>query len=204
MVRVLSIATVNVNGIRAAFRRGMTTWLETRPVDIITLQEVRAPDEIVQEYFSDEWNVVHTEAEARGRAGVAIVTKLPLENVVIGCGDPYFDAAGRWAEADITAKSGKKITVVSAYVHSGEVGTPRQDDKYRFMDQMTVRLAELAASGKDVVITGDLNVGHTELDIKNWKGNIKNAGFLPEERAYFDRWLGDGTWVDVARALAGD
>src|SRR5690625_6491158 len=83
---------------------------------------------------------------------------------------------------------------MSAYVHSGEVDTPRQADKYRFMDQMTVRLAELAASGKDVVITGDLNVGHTELDIKNWKGNVKNAGFLPEERAYFDRWLGDGTW----------
>jgi len=204
MVRVLSIATVNVNGIRAAFRRGMAGWLESRDPHIITLQEVRAPDEIVQEYLSDDWHIAHTEAADKGRAGVAIITKLPMDNICIGCGDSYFDTSGRWIEADITAPSGKKITVISAYVHSGEVDTPRQADKYRFMDQMTVRLAELAASGKDVVITGDLNVGHTELDIKNWKGNVKNAGFLPEERAYFDRWLGDGTWVDVARHLAGD
>lgn len=204
MVRVLSIATVNVNGIRAAFRRGMPSWLETNAPDIITLQEVRAPDDIVQEYLASDWNIAHTEAADKGRAGVAIITKLPLENIVVGCGDSYFDTSGRWIEADIPTPSGAKITVISAYVHSGEVGTPRQDDKYRFMDQMTVRLAELAASGKNVVITGDLNVGHTELDIKNWKGNVKNAGFLPEERAYFDEWLADGTWVDIGRRLAGD
>lgn len=195
---------MNVNGIRAAFRRGMAGWLESRNPHIVTMQEVRAPDEIVHNYLADDWNIAHTEAADKGRAGVAIITKLPMENICIGHGDDYFDTAGRWIEADITAPSGKKITVISAYVHSGEVGTPRQADKYRFMDQMTHRLADLAASGKDVVITGDLNVGHTELDIKNWKGNLKNAGFLPEERAYFDRWLGDGTWVDVARHLAGE
>lgn len=183
----------------------MPQWLnEAQPADIITMQEVRAPDAIVQEYLADDWNIAHTEAADKGRAGVAIITKLPMENISIGCGDPYFDTAGRWIEADITIPSGEKITVISAYVHSGEVGTQRQEDKYRFMDQMTVRMAELAASGKPVALTGDLNVGHTELDIKNWKGNLKNAGFLPEERAYFDKWLGDGTWVDVTRKLVGD
>lgn len=201
---VLSIATVNVNGIRAAFRRGMGPWLENHGADIITLQEVRAPDSIVQEYLSDDWNMVHTEAADKGRAGVAIITKLPMDNVRIGIGDEYFDTSGRWAEADITTPSGEKVTVISAYVHSGEVDTQKQVDKYRFMDEMTARLGELAATGNHVVITGDLNVGHTELDIKNWKGNVKNAGFLPEERAYFDKWLADGTWTDIGRKLAGE
>src|SRR5690625_5318739 len=113
MVRVLSIATVNVNGIRAAFRRGMAGWLESRAPHIITLQEVRAPDEIVQEYLSDDWHIAHTEAADKGRAGVAIITKLPMDNICIGCGDSYFDTSGRWIEADITAPSGKKITVRS-------------------------------------------------------------------------------------------
>ncbi len=95
--------------------------------------------------------------------------------------------------------------MASAYVHSGEVGTPKQDDKFRFLDVMITRLPELAKHSDHALVVGDLNVGHTELDIRNWKGNVKKAGFLPEERAYFDRFLGEDIgWKDVHRGLAGE
>ncbi|MCW2748683.1 MAG: xth [Nocardioidaceae bacterium] len=201
---MLELVTVNVNGIRAAYKKGMGEWLAERGADIITLQEVRAPDDILVEITADAgYHVAHTEAAAKGRAGVAILTKDPQTAVRIGNGDDYFDDSGRWIEADVTVQGDRTLTVVSAYVHSGELGTPRQVDKYRFLDQMAVRMAELRASSDHAIITGDLNVGHTELDIKNWKGNVKKAGFLPEERAYFDRFFGELGWVDVHRQLAG-
>ena len=206
------IATVNVNGIRAAYRRGMAEWLAPRKVDLLCLQEVRAPDSITRELLDEDvWDVRHTEAAAKGRAGVAIATRrdafggalLPTDSRV-GIGDEYFDDSGRWIENDVTLPNGETLTLVSAYVHSGEVDTPKQADKYRFMDAMLTRLPEMARRSDHALVVGDLNVGHTERDIKNWKGNLKNAGFLPEERAYFDRFFGDVGYVDVARSLAGD
>ena len=127
----------------------------------------------------------------------------------MGIGDDYFATTGRWVEADYVVRDGggkdTTLTVVSAYVHSGEVDTPKQVDKYRFLDIMTTRLPELAKHSEHALVVGDLNVGHTELDIKNWKGNTKRAGFLPEERAYFDRFFGDEIgWRDVHRGLAGN
>lgn len=206
------IATVNVNGIRAAYRRGMADWLAPRGVDLLCLQEVRAPDKITRELLDEDvWDVQHTEAAAKGRAGVAIATRrdafdgalLPTASRV-GIGEEYFDDSGRWIENDVTLPNGETLTLVSAYVHSGEVDTPKQADKYRFMDAMLTRLPQLAQGSDHALVVGDLNVGHTERDIKNWKGNVKNAGFLPEERAYFDRFFGDVGYVDVARSLAGD
>ncbi|AXT85408.1 exodeoxyribonuclease III [Aeromicrobium sp. A1-2] len=208
---MLRIATVNVNGIRAAYNKtrgqssGLSEWLATRGADIVTLQEVRAPDAIVHEITAEAgYHVVHAEAAAKGRAGVAVLSRAEPTAVRSGNGDGYFDDSGRWIESDVPLADGSTLTVVSAYVHSGEVGTPRQDDKYRFLEQMATRLTEIRASGNHGVVTGDLNVGHTERDIKNWKGNRKKAGFLPEERAYFDRFFGDLGWVDVHRAVAGD
>lgn len=208
---MLRIATVNVNGIRAAHNKtrgqssGLSEWLAERDVDVVTLQEVRAPDEIVREILSTSgYHVVHTEAAAKGRAGVAILSRVEPVAHRVGNGDDYFDDSGRWIESDITLPDGSTLTTVSAYVHSGEAGTPRQEDKYRFLEQMAVRMAEIRATGAHAVVTGDLNVGHTERDIKNWKANRKKAGFLPEERAYFDRYFGELGWVDVHRALAGD
>jgi len=202
---VLRLATVNVNGIRAAYKKGMAEWLATRGADVVTLQEVRAPDEIVHEITADSgFHVAHAVAIDKGRAGVAVLSRNEPTAVRIGCGDDYFDTAGRWIETDIPLSDGSTLTVVSAYVHSGDVGTPKQDDKYRFLDQMIVRLGEISAGGNHGIVTGDLNVGHTERDIKNWKGNVKKAGFLPEERAYFDRFFGELGWVDVHRSLAGD
>ncbi|MCZ9881310.1 exodeoxyribonuclease III [Arthrobacter sp. B2a2-09] len=205
----LRIATVNVNGIRAAYKKGMAEWLEPRDVDILCLQEVRAPDEVVQQLIGEGWYILHAEAEAKGRAGVAIASRQEPVATRVGIGDDYFATTGRWVEADYGVKtSGGKdttLTVVSAYVHSGEVDTPKQVDKYRFMDVMIKRLPELAKHSEHALVVGDLNVGHTELDIKNWKGNTKRAGFLPEERAYFDRFFGDEIgWRDVHRGLAGN
>lgn len=211
----LRIASVNVNGIRAAARNGMGGWLDTADVDILTLQEVRAEAIHLAEALPG-WHIVNDESLAKGRSGVAIAARTPIENARAVLGDdPTLDSRGRWIEADF-AVGGQQVTVVSAYVHSGEVDTDRQVAKYAFLDAMQARMPQLGALA---VITGDLNVGHRELDIRNWKGNVKKAGFLPRERAYFDRFLGahgaeitgaDGSsgqglgWVDVGRRWAGD
>jgi exodeoxyribonuclease-3 len=205
----LRIATVNVNGIRAAYKKGMAEWLKPRDVDILCLQEVRAPDEVVHQLIGEGWYILHAESEAKGRAGVAIASRQEPVATRVGIGDDYFATTGRWVEADYAVRDGggkdTTLTVVSAYVHSGEVDTPKQVDKYRFLDVMTTRLPELGKHSEHALVVGDLNVGHTELDIKNWKGNTKRAGFLPEERAYFDRFFGDEIgWRDVHRGLAGN
>ncbi|MCG7422940.1 exodeoxyribonuclease III [Micrococcus porci] len=209
----LRVATVNVNGIRASHRKGMGGWFAGRGVDVLTLQEVRAPQEIahalVRDVVGDAWDEVHVadvEAASKGRAGVAVASRFPFEDVRTGIGgaEDHAADAGRWIEADVRLPDGSLLTVVSAYVHTGGVDTPKQVDKYRLLDEMVRRLPELAADGRHVLVTGDLNVGHTERDIKNWRGNVKKAGFLPEERAYFDRFFGELGYVDVHRTLAGD
>jgi exodeoxyribonuclease-3 len=200
---MIRIATVNVNGIRAAERKGLMPWLTERDCDVVAMQEVRAPDEIVHTLLADSgYHVVHTEANQKGRAGVLVATRTKPTAVRIGLDESANDS-GRWIEADLEI-NGEKFTVVSVYVHSGEVGTTRQDDKFKFLDAMIVRLTELKKRRRHTVVMGDLNVGHTELDIKNWKANQKRSGFLPEERAYFDRFFGELGWVDVARHLAGE
>ncbi len=210
----LRLATVNVNGIRAAYRRGMADWLDGRGVDILALQEVRASTTDLEQLLGPDWNIVHDEASAKGRAGVAIASRgaASIHRVAIGADD--FDTAGRWIEADYSVGD-SVVTVVSAYVHSGEADTQKQVDKYAFLDAFEARLPELAAHSEYAVVVGDLNVGHRKLDIRNWKGNVKRAGFLPDERAYFDRFVGaededgynDGAglgWVDVGRKQAGE
>ncbi len=218
MPQPLRIASVNVNGIRASYRKGMGEWLDARGVDILAMQEVRASDEIVDELLGSEWHILHNAATAKGRAGVALVSRLAPVTHRVDFGADDFDSAGRWLEADYEV-GGKKITVVSTYVHSGEVDTPKQVETYKFLNAMVERLPELAAHSELALVVGDLNVGHRELDIRNWKGNRKNSGFLPHERAYFDRFFGplgetiecnDGTkatglgWVDVGRKWAGE
>lgn len=214
MPRPLRIASVNVNGIRAAFRNGMGAWIESAAPDILALQEVRAETEHITELLGDEWDVLHDPATAKGRAGVAIASRraASVHRVTFGADD--FDSAGRWLEADYDV-DGTVVTVVSAYVHSGAVGTPKQVEKFRFLDAMLEHLAAVQRHSPLAAVMGDLNVGHRTLDIRNWKGNVKNAGFLPEERAYFDRIVGaegeDGYnagaglgWVDLGRRFAGE
>ena len=196
----ITVATINVNGVRAAFRKGMADWVSENQPDIIALQEVRAETKDLEELFAPlgEWHILHDAASAKGRAGVALLSRTPAKASRTTLGPDEFDSAGRWLEADYVF-GGKQIKVISTYVHSGEVDTPKQVEKYKFLEAMTSRMQELIATGQDVVVVGDLNVGHTELDIKNWKGNLKNAGFLPEERAYFDTMMKTQGWVDLGR-----
>lgn len=218
MTTPLRIASVNVNGVRAAFRKGMGDWLESREVDILAMQEVRASTEDLERLLGPEWNILHDAATAKGRAGVALASRGVADIHRVELGDEEFDSAGRWLEADYRVGD-RIVTVVSTYVHSGEVDTPKQIEKYKFLDAMTARLPQIAAHSPLAVIVGDLNVGHRELDIRNWKGNRKNAGFLPQERAYFDRFFGplgevvegvDGSTgaglglVDVGRVFSGE
>lgn len=200
-----TIATVNVNGIRAAIRKGMEGWLAEAAPDIVTMQEVRAPDQIVRDLVGPEWHLLHSESLAKGRAGVAIASRTPLTAVRIGLGIERFDGQGRWVEADLETPAGAPLTVISAYVHTGNADNEeKMEEKYAFLDAMVARIATLRESRENVVLTGDLNVAHREVDIKNWKGNLKKSGFLPAERAYFDRLFGDEGWTDVHRTLAGE
>ena len=201
---MVKIATVNVNGIRAAARKDMVDWLRESNPDVLCLQEVRAPRSDLVALTTDggplalrTWQVFDDEASAKGRAGVALLTDLKTSETRTELGPKDFDSAGRWLEVDIDTPSGI-LTVVSTYVHSGEADTPKQVEKYKFLEAMRDRMAQLIADDRMAVVVGDLNVGHTELDIKNWKGNLKNAGFLPEERAYFDDFAKQG-WVDIGR-----
>jgi len=218
----LRIASINVNGIRAAVRKGMIEWLDDAEVDIMALQEVRATQEQLAEALPG-WHIVNDEATAKGRAGVAIASRMPAGDVrtalrVDAADLESLDTAGRWIEADF-AIGDELLTVVSAYVHTGEADTPKQDPKWAFLDALEARLPQLEQHSPLALVMGDLNVGHRELDIRNWKGNVKKSGFLPRERAYFDRFFAesgarvacaDGTtgtglgWVDVGRRFAGD
>jgi len=163
----------------------------------VCLQEVRDAEGFVG------WQVAYTQAPApaRGRAGVAVLSRTPLLAVRVGL--PGFEASGRWVEADVATPSGP-LTVVSTYVHTGAARTVRQLEKMAFLTAMTYRLGSMAAdAGALAVLTGDLNIAHRQVDLRNWKGNIGKAGVLPEERAVIDAWLGGG-WVDVHRELAGE
>ena len=144
MTSPVRIASVNVNGVRAAYRKGMGDWLDARGVDILALQEVRASTDDVTGLLGDDWFVLHDAATAKGRAGVALAARREFGAHRVALGDDDFDSAGRWLEADLDV-GGTTLTVVSTYVHSGEVDTPKQIEKYRFLDAMEARLPELAA-----------------------------------------------------------
>ncbi len=210
MPRPLRIATVNVNGIRAAFKRGMDAWIRHRDPDVLLLQEVRANDDILAEHLGEGWHIAHQACDIKGRAGVAVASKLPATAVRVGLGggEPPVDT-GRWVEMDLEVPgAAEPLTVVSVYVHSGTVGTEKMDAKFAHLEKVTARLGELAeqarAGEREVVVGGDLNIVHREVDIKNWKGNHnKVSGVLDEEIAYLDKWFADD-WVDLGRRLGGD
>ncbi|MDV6273995.1 exodeoxyribonuclease III [Rhodococcus erythropolis] len=200
-----TITSVNVNGVRAAARKGMLDWLEKTSADFICLQETRASDDQLRETLEpalgNGWFLVSAEPSAKGRNGVAILSRIEPDAVRIGHGDDEFLDAGRYIEADFA-----DLTVASLYLPSGEALTPKQEEKERFMASFAVHLASTAAAAeaadRHVVVSGDWNIAHTELDLKNWKTNKKSSGFLPEERAWMDLLFAeDSTWVDVFRTL---
>ncbi|KUO18875.1 exodeoxyribonuclease III [Streptomyces dysideae] len=204
---MLTVTSVNVNGLRAAAKKGFVEWLADTEADVLCLQEVRAePQQLPEQVRTpDGWHVVHAPAATKGRAGVSLYTRREPDRIQVGFGSGEFDGSGRYVEADLPG-----VTVASLYLPSGEVGTERQDEKVRFMGEFLAYLKGLreraAADGREVVVSGDWNIAHQQADLKNWRGNTKNSGFLPEERA----WLGqvfdpaDGGYVDVVRALHPD
>ena len=206
----LRVVTANVNGIRAAARRGGLDWLAASGAQVMCLQEVRADDDQLAEVLSEgglgHLNVAHAPAEAKGRAGVAVLTTMPQRAVRVGVGPAEFDGSGRWIEVDVDTDAGA-LTVASVYVHTGEsTDEARQAEKYRFLDAMEARLVHLTRPRvrRQAIVCGDLNVAHTEHDIKNWRGNRGKAGFLEDERAYLSRWFDEHGYVDLGRAHGGD
>ena len=204
---VLTVTSANVNGLRAAAKKGFVEWLADTSADVLCLQEVRAePQQLPDAVRAPEgWHVTHAPAAAKGRAGVSLYSRREPDRVQIGFGSAEFDTSGRYVEADLPG-----VTVASLYLPSGEVGTERQDEKVRFMDEFLTYLKGLreraAADGREVVVCGDWNIAHQQADLKNWRSNQKSSGFLPEERAWLSRVLDleDGGYVDVVRSLHPD
>ena len=195
----LTIASVNVNGIRAACKQrnennpGMTAWLEETSADIVLMQEVRATPQQAEKALAPAleagWHLALADAAAKGRAGVGILSRTPLADVEVGFGS--FSDAGRWVAATT-----RDIRVASLYLPSGDTDSPKLDEKYRFLDEFQDILADNAArtnpdgSPAEMVIGGDWNICHRAQDLKNNKANEKKAGHLPEERAFMDHVFG--------------
>ena len=195
----LTIASVNVNGIRAACKQrnennpGMNAWLEETPADIVLMQEVRATPEQAEKALAPAleagWHLALADAAAKGRAGVGILSRTPLADVEVGFGS--FSDAGRWIAATT-----RDIRVASLYLPSGDTGSPKLDEKYRFLDEFQDILADNSArtnpdgSPAEMVIGGDWNICHRAQDLKNNRANEKKAGHLPEERAFMDHVFG--------------
>lgn len=209
----MRIATVNVNGIRAAARKGMAAWLEAGAPDVLLLQEVRADADTAAALLPGYRSLVWP-SRIRGRAGVGVAVREggPLTlgrarcGVADGAEEPDVDS-GRWLEVDLEPADGAGgLTVVSAYLHAGRVGTPKLDEKLAHLALVDARmarlLAEARAGGRQVIMAGDLNVVRSERDIKNWRSNHNRvSGVLDVEIEHLEGWFSSG-WVDVTRALA--
>ena len=199
---MLTVTTANVNGIRAASRKGFDSWLAQTAADVVCLQEVRAePHEVPAEVREPEgWHTLFAPSSAKGRSGVALYSRIEPVATRIGFASAEFDTSGRYAEIDLPT-----VTVASLYLPSGEAETERQVEKERFMaeflDYLKAARSRAEASGRELVVCGDWNIAHREADLKNWKSNQKVSGFLPHERAWLTRVFDEAGYVDVVRAL---
>ncbi len=202
----MRIITVNLNGIRSAANKGFFSWLQTQNADVICLQEVKAQAaDLTGEMKAPAgyFGYFHF-AEKKGYSGVGIYTKVKPDAVIEGLGHVNngmkdIDAEGRYIEAQFS-----NLSVVSLYLPSGSSGEERQAFKFSVMARFMPHLQALQASGRDVVVCGDWNIAHQEIDLKNYKGNKKNSGFLPEERAWLTELFSQVGWVDVYRRLHPD
>ena len=197
----MRILTANVNGIRSAWQKGFFDYLGKADADIICLQELKAQETDL----SAEMKAPHGLhgiwhcAEKRGYSGVALYSKRAPDSVQIGLDLPEFDHEGRYVRADFGS-----LTVISLYLPSGSSSEERQAIKFRFLDAFLPLLIDLQRSGRDIIICGDWNIAHQNIDLKNWRSNQKNSGFLPEERAWLSQVIDDIGWVDIWRSLYPD
>jgi len=195
LFRVISL---NANGIRAAARKGFFDWMATQDADVVCIQETKAQvHQLTDECFMPAgYHCYYEDAIKKGYSGVAIYTRHEPKKIIRGYGDKEFDDEGRYLEVQLGG-----INVVSLYLPSGSSSEERQEAKYRCMDSFTEHLTKLQRRRSETVICGDWNIAHKEEDLKNWRGNRKNSGFLPEERAWMDKVFGDYRYVDAFRAI---
>src|ERR1035437_9459219 len=194
----MRIISVNLNGIRSATGKGFYEWLVQQDADIVCLQELKsqAADMTAQMLMPQGYHGYFHYAEKKGYSGVGIYCREQPQRVMAGLGIAEFDAEGRYLCADFA-----NLSVVSLYLPSGSSSEERQAVKFKFMAAFMPHLRELRASGREVVICGDWNIAHKEIDLTNWRGNRKNSGFLPEERAWLSCVFDELGWVDVYRRL---
>lgn len=195
MFRVISL---NANGIRAAARKGFFEWMERKDADVLCIQETKAQvHQLTDEIFSPVgYHCYYEDAEKKGYSGTAIYTRHEPKKVIRGYGDDEFDNEGRYLEIQLDG-----LSVVSLYLPSGSSGDERQAAKYRCLDSFTEHLKKLHRRRSEYIICGDWNIAHKEIDLKNWKSNQKNSGFLPEERAWMDKVFGEYRYTDAFRTI---
>jgi exodeoxyribonuclease-3 len=194
----LRIVTLNVNGIRSAAKKGLYRWLAAQKADVVCLQEIKAHDADLEPAMRAPRGLLghFSHAEKKGYAGVALYSRAAPDAVREGFGAKEFDAEGRYLEARFG-----KLSVVSLYLPSGSSGPHRQASKFRFLDAFLPQLRKLKNSGREVILCGDWNIAHREIDLRNWRSNRKNSGFLPEERAWLTTVFDRVGFVDVFRRL---
>ena len=195
------IISANLNGIRSASKKGFFEWMHKGAPDFVCVQELKAqaPDMTPEFLNPDGYHGHFHYAEKKGYSGVGVYSRQKPDAVHIGFGDPEFDAEGRYVRCDFG-----DLSVISLYCPSGSSSPERQEAKFRFMKLFAPHLASLIAEGRELVICGDWNIAHKEIDLKNWKSNQKNSGFLPEERAWMTALFDEQGWVDVYRHLHPD
>lgn len=198
---MFKLTSLNLNGIRSATSKGLEAWLAQVKPDCICVQEVKAQAVDVQGRFEELAGLrgyFHF-AEKKGYSGVGVYTRHEPSDVIVGHGSSEFDAEGRYVELRFDTP-GARRSVVSCYFPSGSSGEERQQAKFRFLEEFYPHLGQLKA-GREFILCGDVNIAHQEIDLKNWKGNRKNSGFLPEERAWMTKLLNEAGLVDVYRQL---
>jgi len=194
----MRIITLNVNGIRSAERRGLAGWLTRgQPWDVVCLQEIKAGHDDIPRALAAprKAHASFAPAQKKGYAGVGLYARI-APKCSSGFGAAEFDAEGRYLEAHF-----RDVTVISLYLPSGSSGEHRQASKYRFLDAFLPHLAQLRKAGREVVLCGDWNIAHQPIDLRNWRSNQKNSGFLPEERAWLTHVFDKLGFVDVFRRL---
>jgi len=194
----MQIITLNLNGIRAAVKKGFLQWLATQSADIVCVQELKAqlPDLSAEMQMTDNYHGYFHCAGQRGYSGVGIYSRKKPDQVIEGIGIADIDAEGRFLQADFG-----NLSIISIYLPSGSSGEHRQAAKFYFMEKFFPVLQNLKASNREIILCGDWNIAHKEIDLKNWRSNQKNSGFLPEEREWLSDVLENCGFVDVFRRL---
>jgi len=194
----MRVITVNLNGIRAAARKGFFDWLKEQKADIVCVQEIKAHlHQIEDPIFSPKgYHTCFFTAQKKGYSGVGIYCREKPDQIITGLGWPTADEEGRYIQVDFG-----KLSVASLYMPSGTMGEHRQKIKYDFMDRFMKVLKKFQKSKRSYVICGDYNIAHKKIDLKNWKANQYHTGFLPEERAWMDKLFGSAKWLDAFREI---